>query len=444
MKRRYPQYGYNAQGERHWTAWTVRLVCLCVAASAAGAQGLTPPELDHADDEQHVMHSHEPLILDATLTWQDLIETTVARFPRYAELAAHQAEADALVETGSRWFADTPAVFFSYLSDSALDNLDQREYGAGVELPLWRPGQRRAARGLGDSVTAEAAVSGDVLRLEIAGLLRTSLWAIAGASNAVELAEGSVEIAAELVRVVERRRESGDLPLSDELLARSTMLEKQIAVIDSEAELLDAERAYRSLTGLDERPISFSEPQTELEDFDEHHPLLALANAEINRARASAAVTEGASKGTPLMSIGPYRERGPLGTFYSDSLTLAITLPIGGKRYGGADRAQAARRVAEAESQRAMLLRELDLDLHEAEHELFVIEQSLDVAAERTTLAERQWQMGQTAFEQGEIDLRDLLLIQEFALTTRREVAHLEIQRQRMIAMLNQALGELP
>jgi len=419
-----------------------------IAATTSSAQPSSPavPEHDAQEnsDQRHVTHSHEPLTIDASLSLTELLETTFMRYPRQIELEAHLAEADALVDAASRWLSAAPTLYFSYLSDAPLDALDQREYDAGVSLPLWRAGQRRAARGLGQSASMEASAAELALRWEIAGLLRNSLWDIAGAANAVELSQGSVEIAAELVQSVERRREVGDLPLGDELLARTALLEKQVALIDAEARLLDAERAYRSLTGRDARPLEFSETQTALEDFSDDHPMLALANAEIARANAQLALVEKTVKGSPSLSIGPHRQRDPLASFFSNSLTVGVSVPVGGASHRRAESAQAARRLAEAQARRGTLLRELDRSLHEAEHEIFVVEESMEIASERATLAERQRLMGETAFTEGEIELRDYLRIQESALTAQRELAGLEIQRQRMIAMQNQALGELP
>jgi hypothetical protein len=121
-----------------------------------------------------------------------------------------------------------------------------------------------------------------------------------------------------------------------------------------------------------------------------------------------------------------------------------VKIPIGGERHGVANHARAARAVADAEAQRGVLLRRLDLDLHEAEHGLSVIGQSLELAAQQAALATQQRRMAETAFAQGEIELRDLLRIIDGAQAAQRDAARLEIERQRTIAAFNQALGETP
>ena len=52
--------------------------------------------------------------------------------------------------------------------------------------------------------------------------------------------------------------------------------------------------------------------------------------------------------------------------------------------------------------------------------------------------------MARSAFEQGEIELRELLRIQDSDRNVNREAERLAIERQRTIAAFNQALGETP
>jgi outer membrane protein TolC len=390
------------------------------------------------------LHTHVPVAVDATLDWQALIDATLAAHPRGAELRARAEEAAAWQRRGSQWFSAAPSLYFSYLSDAPLDDMGQREYESGVELPLWRGGQRSAVQAVALSTSAASSAAQAALELEVAGLLRGALWDIEVTGHALAAARDAVTVIEELVRIVELRSARGDLPQGDVLLARTTLLERQQIEVEAEAQLLDAERSYRSLTGLDRRPAEFAEERSETEDLPPHHPLLALADAEIERARASHALTAREVRGPLTVTAGPHREYDPFGTVPRDSLTLAVKVPVGGKAYGATQTAQASRLVAAAEAERGALLRRLDLDLHEAEHTLSVLEESMALAAERSTVAEQQLRMAQSAFAQGEVELRDLLRVQETTLGARRDVQRLAIEAQRTVAALNQALGETP
>lgn len=389
-------------------------------------------------------HQHAPLAIDPALDWPTLIDLTLAAHPRSVELTARADEAAAWTARGRQWLAAAPSLYFTYLSDARLDDRDQREYDGGMELPLWRAGERAAVQALALGATDESNAARSVLRLEVAGLLRGALWDIEAAANANAAATDAVEVAAELLRTVERRNAAGELPLADVLLAQSALLERQQAAIATQAQLVDAERAYQSLTGLQRRPAAFDERRSPREDFDDTHPLLVLADAAIARSRATLDLTERSARGNPVLTVGPRRQRDALTSVFNDSFAVGVKVPVGGRAHALTQVAQEGRLVAAAEAARGTLLRRLDLDLHEATHALVVLDSSLALAEQRRDLAARQQRMAQSAFAQGEIELRELLRIQESDRSARREVDRLGIERQRTVAAFNQALGETP
>jgi cobalt-zinc-cadmium efflux system outer membrane protein len=417
-----------------WGCGAIVSLALAVLLPAMSAQGQVAVNA----------HTHEPVGVDPMLDWRSLIEIALAAYPATSELAARAAEADAWNRRGRQWLAAAPALYFSYLSDRPRDDWGQKQYDTGVELPLWRLGQRDAVRAVAASASAESGAAAAALRLEVAGLVRGALWDIAASTNAVAAARDAVTVATELVRVVERRNARGDLPRADTLHARAALLDREQAVVAAEAELADAERAYRSLTGLDVRPASFAETPAPGDELTSDHPFVALAAVGIVRADASLDLAERDVRGPLTLAVGPHREVDPFTTIPRDSLIVEFRLPVGGKSYGATQTASAARAVASAESAHAQLLRRLELDLHEAEHTLGVLERSAALAGERDLLAAEQLRMAQAAFAQGEIELRELLRVQDATLAAHREVERLATERQRTVAALNQALGVTP
>jgi cobalt-zinc-cadmium efflux system outer membrane protein len=389
-------------------------------------------------------HTHVPLEVDAGMGWAEVLEAALAIAPERFDLAGREAETAGWSRLGDNWLAAAPRVQIGAVDDDPLDARGQTEFDVALEMPLWRIGEKSAARDVAAGSGAETAAAADFLRLQIAGRLREVLWEIAGAGRALEQARQALEVTDELVRTVELRATHGDLPESDLLLARVTQYERNVAVIEAEAMVLDAERAFRSLTGLEARPANFAESRSDHEDTDPNHPVIALAMRELDRARARLDLVEKSSRGNPVLSIGPHRQQDPLGTYYNNSMVVGISLPLGGRNHGSVERAAATREVTLAQSNLASAERALDLAVHEAEHELFVIEESLELVEPQAELAARRLQMGRVAFEQGEIDLTELLRIQDAAIAASGEAERLRIDRQRGIASLNQALGELP
>lgn len=421
-----------------WNAAGRALGALVLAAVlCAGAE----PSVLAAELETH---AHVPIAIDPALDWEAVIAATLSTHPRGAELAARAAEAEAWAARGRHWLAAAPALYFSYLSDSPLDDLGQLEYEGGVELPLWRGGQRRAVQALAESSVAVSGAAAAALRLEVVGLLRGVLWDVEAATVELGAAGDTVRVAEELLRVVELRNARGDLSRADVLLARSALLERQQMVVAAAARLVDSERSYRALTGLDRRPAQFAEERSVTTELERSHPLLALADAEVARAEGQTELVGREARGNIAVTIGPRREYPVLGTVPNDSVALGVKVPVGGDRHGLTARAAAGRLAASAAAERDLLRRRMELDLHEAEHSLTVIEESAALSVERRELAAQQAAMAHVAFAQGEIELRDLLRIQESEQSAIRDVQRLVVERQRTIAALNQALGETP
>lgn len=406
-------------------------------AAGTGADASEP----HAGES---IHTHVPLEIDSGMTIDAVIEAALEIYPSRFEMTARETMAAAWERQGRNLLSDAPSISFSVLNDSALDSRGQVEIEGGIELPIWRVGQKSAAGSVADAASAESHAAAAAMRLEIAGIVRSILWEIAASAQALEQARAALDVTNELVRVVEARAARGDLARADVLLARAAAFERGVAVIEHEAMLLDAERSYRALTGLDARPDAFTEARSANEDYDPSHPMLAMAMREVERANAELEYTEKSSRGTPTLTVGPRRQRDALTNFYNNSVSVGVSVPFGGRNHGAVERARASGAVAAARSNLARVERSLDLELHEAEHELFVIDESLELVTEQAELAERRLLLSRTAFEQGEIDLQELLRVQDAAIGATGDLAALRIERQRAIAALNQALGELP
>src|SRR5690606_4057618 len=418
-------------------ALNIAVVLLATAAVPLVSAAQSPAAQNHGPEE------HVPIDIDAGLDMRSVLERAVRRYPSFVELEAREHEADALARRSRSLVAGRPTMTLGYRSDDPLDDHGLAEYETGLTVPLWRLGERRAAGRVAASAREESAAAERALVWEGAGALRDALWDIEDAVNGVELAVEALAIAEDIERIVARRHALGDLPLEDLLLAESTVLERRAELIERRAALVDAEFAYELLTGLRARPPALVETPVESRDFSAH-PLLTLARSEAERARAAVELSARAGKGSPTLSIGPRRQRDALSDFYTDSVGVEVSIPVGGGAHADVETAAARRQLAAAEAALAALERRLHADLHDALHTLETSESALALAERRAEIAARHREMGRTAFEQGEISLVELLRRDEAARIAARSARILEVQRGRAIAAVNQAVGVLP
>lgn len=394
--------------------------------------------------EPHGAAHHEPLPEQSELTLATVLDEALARYPDRALLPARVDQAEAWRQRSGSLLADTPSLSFRYQTDRFGDDAGLKEYEGGLELPLWRWGERRAARAVAGASAAVAQTAGAGLRWQVAGELRRLVWAMAEAERELQAALDGRDLNDRLAAAVRRRHELGDVPLGDVLLADSAALAAEEAVVDATAMVVDAQREYRMLSGLDARPPFQTESLSAIEEIPPDHPALAAAEAALQRARSRADLSRRSARGSPTLLIGPRWERPPLGTGYDDSIGLTLTVPLPGTAHGRTAAADARAEAAAALADRDRLRRALALALHEAEHGLEVARANRQTAQRRAELATRHADMGRTAYDAGEIDLMDLLRLQEAAVAARRARDRYEIEVSRRTAAYNQAVGVYP
>jgi outer membrane protein TolC len=433
------------------------LVLVFGPALLVAQEGAEPPHVDQhnsqpngyedgsQDDHEHGFeHAHQPLPVDEGMSLAQTIDEAVAAWPRSVEMPARQAQAAAWSKRGDSLLSDRPSFSFRYQTDQFNSDEGMREYEAGILLPLWNWGGRDATSALGDAFNSESEAVARALRWQVAGEVRRVLWRIALAVNDYNLVTQAQATAQQIADRVSRSHELGEVALRDVLMSQSALLEARTVVIEASAVLLDAEREFRSVAGIDRRPAFKAETISELHEVSEDHPALIMVNAEIARAEAEYAMLRKTFSSNPHLLVGPRRERAPLASDYDDSIGVTMTVPFGGSSHRDVELAAADRRIAEVQAKRLEQQRFLTLQLHEAAHSLDVVRQNIDEAAERMSLATRQQEMGQSAYEKGELDLIDLLKLQEITLAAKRHFTQLQIEQNRQTAFYNQAVGELP
>lgn len=389
-------------------------------------------------------HDHQRLVTDPGLTLAELVTRTVARAPSIGELASQAELAAAWDARASNWLSASPALSLRYQTDRFNRKDGLREYEAGLALPLWRLGEKSATAAFAGSLDREAATARMQLRWEVAGAVRRVLWRVADAEIDHAIAMRSADIVGSLMAKVERAQELGDVAVGDVLIARSSHLRAVNVMIEKEAALLDAEREFVILTQDSIRPEFSAETISKLTDIPADHVMISWLNSQVSRASAARDRIEKSSRGNPSLLLGPKREQGPNEPEHYNSFGVTLNLPFATGTHAGPEIAAAERVLAGVIADRDRELRRLKLMFHEAAHEMMVVNEQLAAADESAALAKRQIEMGDRAFEAGELNLLNLLQIQDTALTAEREVALLGVARSRAIARYNQAVGDTP
>jgi outer membrane protein TolC len=209
--------------------------------------------------------------------------------------------------------------------------------------------------------------------------------------------------------------------------------------------------AYRSLTGQQQLPDPLTEPAPSLaptaasdSPVPPGHPLLASLEQAVATARSERSRVSADRRGNPILSFGAKRARADRYSPDDDALQMEVILPFGLKRATAPDMARAERdytaQLAELQQARQTVAK----DVATARVAVAGASQQLASARERTKVTDAALQLARRAFDLGEGDLAALLRAEERAREAHLNLALRELEQDRALSRLNQALGVIP
>lgn len=335
--------------------------------------------------------------------------------------------------------AAAPSVAFSYRGDELASDHGQREFEAALDLPLWLPGQRDAARNAIASEWAAVDAARAALRLKLLGELRERNGALRRAQAERELSRIRLTEARALEADVERRFKAGALARTDVLAAQLETLAvtRELTAREGAVELA---RSQLAAIGGGEQPP----PAESLADASTGHPEVSLRRAELAAARDRFRAAQLDRRDAPEVSLFGRRERGDRLSAYEASLGVRLKLPLASdvRNAPRLARAHGEAETAEVRWQYAQRLTEAGIE--QAKAALEAARQALSLARQGAAVSAENHRHQRRAFELGERDLATLLRAKALADAARQEVVRAEAEVDLAIARLNQAQGVMP
>jgi len=395
-----------------------------------------------ANEERMVQHD-DLIKINHQLTLSKLVDLTLEKYPKQSINQALVEEAKALQQRGDHWLSSSPRIAFRYQDDRVANNVGLREIASQLILPLWNWGQRSAGQNLATQANAAINKQQAALRLEVAALVRESLWNMALENIRYQQAHAILKTSAQLLEKIKRRVKLGDLPRFDLLLAQSNHLEKQSQLVQAEAKIMHARERYHNLTQTFDIPANYSEIQSNINVID-NHPALQALNAIIERKRANLEWVKAKGSGQPKITLTGKSERGERADNNIESLGVAISIPFGGAAHLAPKIATANIGLTKIITQRNYLYRKLKGDLYDIKHQLEINHTELELATKLEKIAQQHLKMAQFGFSEGEINLIDLLKIQTKSHNAKRHVREHQVMLQRNTSLYNQVVGVQP
>jgi len=380
----------------------------------------------------------------ASTSLPELVEMTAARNPGGDMTVAREALADALQQRADLPLADAPSVNLRYQTDRLGSDNGYREWEGGIEMPLWLPGQADSFAIEADRHRSVASAMSSERVWQIAGEVRSRLWAAASAEVEQLQARSARDAAQKLVEDVRQRMQAGELPRSDLLLAEKELLLRDQVVLEADAQARQAAQRFESYTG-----VTFSKTlalqgniprQTDLET----HPKLRLLEQQVSQARAHRDRIMKTLRSGPSLWLGGKTARDTRPGSYESSVGIEINVPLGEETFNAPQLAEAEQALTETLTKLSRIRLELEDELSQAQIAFDSTSAAIDKTRRSQELAEESLRLGRRAFELGETGLIDLLRAQNDALRARNTHELSRLRHAQAIARLNQALGVIP
>ena len=362
---------------------------------------------------------------------------------RRSDLAAKE-------KAASSWISGEPVAGIAHRTDRPNKNEVFREVEAELELPLWNPGVRSAARA--DVSAQRIGFDGQfqLAKLKLAGELRTLSASIATAQVELDLNKRKLFEATALAQDLSRRVKAGENARVDGLQAQVLQQQAQAAIAQAESQLSRYLSQWRSLTGLaavappDEPLASSLSGQTDAMPVSADHPALRFAQAQVSSAQAKLALANADKRDPMSVGVGVGRERANFAGANETKLRIALRIPLGGDNRNAPRQAAARAELDAAQADLDAAQRQLPAEVAAAVSDLRGSRTAQTAARERVRLSTEVQTLITKSWRLGDSDLPTRLRADNEQFEASLSLARATIDVQRAIANLNQAHGLMP
>lgn len=368
------------------------------------------------------------------------------RQPEARSFASRREAALAAGRVAGHFTAQPPSVSVSTRSGRFTRDRGQREYEAGIALPLWLPGEQERAQALAASEVESAGGRAAGARLRTAGAVREAYWAWQRARIDRDVSMRRLESARLLATDVARRVAAGDLARADSHQAQGAAAAAEATLAEADSALSVSAQVLRALTGAEPAALASATPEPAPTDTNGAAPHAAFAELAARQyvAQRALELAEIQHRGNPELSFGSARERGAFGDTYETTLLVGVRVPFGSNDRRDARVAQARAELQEVSAELALLRLRLDAALAAARDRLQGAGIQLTAAERRAALAMESRGFFERAFRLGESDLPTRLRVELEAGEAERAAARARVDLAAATSQLRQSLGLLP
>lgn len=358
------------------------------------------------------------------------------------QLGARDQQYAAQVASSQAWTPQPPSLGLFNTTDQLNGDYGRREWEVGIAAPIWLPGQRDQAQAVANAEKVAFNGRSTLGRLQLAGQLRESWWAVRFAEVDLASANRQLDEAQSLASDVGQRVKAGELAALDENQAKIAIQQAKRQQGVAKLELQRSREAFalisRGATLPEQNEVLGTAPAVE------QHPLLSSLQDATRSAQARLEQATGDTRDSPELALTYTSERDASDDPYRGRVKLGITIPFGSESRNQPRITAANADWIEAQTTREVESRRISADISAAELELSQSRQLQTLAAEELRLINERTAWIAKGFRLGQFDLMTQIRSQREQLDAQAQVERAEYAVGRAISRFNQAAGVLP
>ena len=338
------------------------------------------------------------------------------------------------------WISGDVDLIIRHENDTLTDDDGYKDWEAGVEFPLWLPGQKSAQKQLTASYGQELSAQQSYLRWLASSSLRKLVWNHKTAVIEVDAARSALQKTRSLQHKVQQKVKAGESPKIDLLLADKAVLKQQNQLVKKQSILTIAQHQFQKWTQTSQPPQNIQERTLSPVPM-EQHPEIVMLMSTLQISQAELQKTKSFKRESPRLYLGAKNQKDR--NAENTALMFEVSIPLGMNPRYSPKVAEEKRNVYEQQALLDKAKIQLEQAIFRAQQTLASAKQSIHFSKQQYKLSQKALTMSETAYQLGETNIQNLLLVQQQTAEAKLNYNLVQARSGRATANLNQVSGHI-
>jgi outer membrane protein, heavy metal efflux system len=336
------------------------------------------------------------------------------------------------------WIASDIDLIVHHENDVITDNNNNQNWQLGAEFSLWLPSQKEAQRKITSSYQQQLSTQQTYLRWLASNTIREMVWNYKKAIIEAEATQSALDKSQKLKQKIEQKVNAGESPQIDLLLANKAILSQQNQVVQKQSDLTIIQNHFFLITKTNQFPENIKESINNSIDL-ELHPKIIKLKSDLQIEESSLQQIKSFRRESPKLFLGAQNDKDKSNS--NTSLIFEVSIPLGVNARHSTKVAQQRSSIYGKQAVLDKTRVKLKHLIYKAQQTLASAKLSIHFTKQQYELSQKAMLMSEQAYQLGETNIQNLLLVQQQTLDAKLGYELARAQLGQAIANFNQISG---